>query len=107
MMRLVYSLPIALLLGCSTPNMPPSADPPYVFMVHQVPPPEFERDLPLEQPRGHFCQLGTSCLALDPRPFEPCLVDGTKRCADKVTEPLLADDESVEVYPPPRLEISR
>ena len=40
------------------------------------------------------CQLGTSCLTLDQRPFEICLLD-TKHCRDKVVEPLLVDDESV------------
>ncbi len=40
------------------------------------------------------CQLGTSCLTLDERPFEICLLD-TKHCRDKVVEPLLVDDKSV------------
>jgi hypothetical protein len=93
MRRFVHALPLALLLGCST--APPPA-PPSIFVVQQVPPPEFQRDLPLEQPRSHFCQLGTSCMQLDPRPFEACLLGGTKRCADKVTEPLLVDDPTAE-----------
>ena len=33
------------------------------------------------------CQLGTSCLALDPRPFELCLV-GSNKCADKLEPPI-------------------
>jgi hypothetical protein len=59
-----------------------------------VPPPEVSIDLPLEpdpprgELKGEFCKLGRSCMALDPRPFEPCLVE-TRRCADKITEPLL------------------
>ena len=106
-MRFVQALPIALLLGCSTPSTPPSAVPPPVFVVQRVPPPDFQRDLPLEIPRSHFCQLGKSCMDLDPRPFEACLVGGAKRCADKVTEPLLAEGEPVEVYPPARQQVSR
>jgi hypothetical protein len=35
-----------------------------------------------------ICKLGTSCLAMDPRPFEPCLLS-TKHCTDKAVEPLL------------------
>jgi hypothetical protein len=57
-----------------------------------VPPPEFQRELPLEQPPaalGHVCKLGTSCLDLDPRPFEMCLVDA-KHCVDKALEPIPA-----------------
>jgi hypothetical protein len=93
MRRFVHALPLALLLGCSTaPHPAPSP----ILVVQQVPPPEFQRDLPLEQPRGHFCQLGTSCMELDPRPFEACLVGGTTRCADKVTEPLLVEEPSTE-----------
>jgi len=106
-MRFVHALPIAFLLGCSTPSTPPNTVPPPIFVVQQVPPPDFERDLPLEMPQGHFCHLGKSCMELDPRPFEACLVSGAKRCADKVTEPLLAEGESVEVYPPPRQPVSR
>jgi hypothetical protein len=95
-MRFVYALPIAFVLGCSTPSAPPSAVPPPVFFVQQVPPPEFERDLPLEMPQGHFCQLGKSCMELDPRPFETCLVGSAKRCADKITEPLLVGGPAEE-----------
>jgi hypothetical protein len=86
-----------ILLGCSTPTSVPE---PPAFGVQQVPPPEFSRDLPLEPRRGYddhgaaFCHLGTSCIAMDPRPFEPCLVEGTKRCVDKATEPLLVAEPS-------------
>lgn len=69
------------LLGCSTPQSPREA-------ALVVPPPEIQRDLPLEQPdpgMGRVCKLGDSCLAMDSRPFEACLVD-TKHCVDKAVE---------------------
>jgi hypothetical protein len=83
---------LALLLGCSTPQ--PVA--PVVAAQPEwqtVPEPEVSIDLPLEQeltptPFGRVCKLGTTCLAMDPRPFEPCLLS-TKNCSDKATEPLL------------------
>lgn len=31
------------------------------------------------------CKLGTSCMTMDKRPFEPCLVS-TKTCADKARQ---------------------
>ena len=83
----VAATALAVLLGCSTPQpVPPVAvalpDPP-------PPPPEFSFSLPLEQPQTdavpRFCKLGTSCLAMDPRPFEPCLLS-TKYCGDKAVE---------------------
>jgi hypothetical protein len=93
--RFGFALPLVLLVGCSTP---PDAPEPPESWVQQVPPPEFSRDLPLEPRRGHddhgatFCHLGTSCMTMDPRPFEPCLVEGTRRCVDKATEPLLVTE---------------
>jgi len=89
MNRLIVTLPLTALLGCSSP---PSAPPP-VLVAQTIPPPEFQRDLPLEPPESHFCQLGKSCMTLDPRPFEACLV-GTKRCIDKAAEPLLVSEPS-------------
>lgn len=74
----------ATLLGCSTPAPEQVVD---------IPPPEVQIDLPLERSPpsemvvGRACQLGTSCLDLDPRPFEACLV-GTKHCVDKALEPV-------------------
>ena len=80
-------VPMLGLLGCSTPPPEP------VLEVLSPPPPEVSVDLPLEEPVvGYACQLGKSCLELDPRPFEACLV-GTKHCVDKATE-------SVEVQGP-------
>jgi len=73
------------LLSCTTP--PPEQ------VVLAVPPPEISIELPLEPPaeREKFnapraCLLGTtgSCMAMDPRPFEPCLV-GAKHCETKGT----------------------
>jgi hypothetical protein len=92
------------LLGCSTPQPEPEsvevAPTPVAQLtplpnVQALPPgtPRFESrqfELPLEPDditKGRLCQLGTSCLALDSRPFEPCLV-GTKHCSDKVREPI-------------------
>jgi len=74
------------LLACSTPQ-------PQEEMARvEVPPPDIQRDLPLEQPPqalGRVCKLGTSCLDLDPRPFELCLVSA-KHCVDKALEPIPA-----------------
>jgi hypothetical protein len=81
------SVAFAALLGCSTPEAAPvDTVPPAVVVIKQY-------DLPLERPEpwsiplGKVCKLGTSCLALDPRPFEPCLVS-TKDCLDKAAEPI-------------------
>jgi hypothetical protein len=90
MKRIVVALPFAWLLGCSTPAQSPRITP--ILEVQRTPPPDFQRELPLESPQGHLCQLGQSCMTLDPRPFEACLV-GTKRCLDKVIEPVLVDTE--------------
>jgi hypothetical protein len=51
------------------------------------------RELPLgaptpghpDMPLARVCKLGASCMELDPRPFEACLV-GTKHCVDKAAE---------------------
>ena len=72
-------------LGCSTQQ--PTVEP-----ALEIPPPEFARDLPLDPPQklaGGVCQLGASCLEMDERPFEPCLV-GTKHCVDKAVQPIPA-----------------
>jgi hypothetical protein len=79
-----------LIPGCiaQRPEVPPGQPTVVRGAVTQSIPPRF---LP---PSHGFkaCQLGTSCLTLDPRPFELCLLDST-HCADKVTEPLLVVDE--------------
>ncbi len=78
----------AWLSGCSTSNLPP-----------QVAAPAESFDIPLEVRPDHdsqkpflgkVCQLGTSCLELDPRPFEMCLLAANKHCGEKITESLLA-----------------
>jgi hypothetical protein len=90
---------LAALLACSTPqSVAPIADAPT-----PVPPPEISFSLPLEEPEPEslptFCTLGTTCLAMDPRPFEPCLLSA-KNCRDKATEPLLVGQPEWIVPPP-------
>lgn len=88
-----------LALAACTTSAPP-AEP----LITAVPPPDFQRDLPLEPPppmvNGRVCQLGTSCLELDPRPFEACLVS-TPHCADKAREPLLVTSPETPDEPAP------
>jgi hypothetical protein len=96
------ALTLTMLLGCSTPapeevNVERAPQPVAQLAPLQnaqaLPPgtPEFGEEFRMpkspEVITGRVCQLGTSCLALDSRPFEPCLV-GTKRCRDKVREPI-------------------
>lgn len=102
LVSLLATVAAAMLLSCSTPA-------PQV--IESVPPPEVDIPLPLEphanrmpnQPPlpesdivGKVCQLGTSCLTMDPRPFEVCLLGTQKRCTDKVREPLLVENPGVE-----------
>ena len=96
MKRIISSVNVGIavmaLLGCSTPPTP--LEPARTA----VPPPEIQRDLPLEQPdllAGRVCKLGTSCMDLDKRPFEACLV-GARHCADKALE-----TQEVETLRPP------
>jgi hypothetical protein len=100
---LLATLTTFLLAGCSTPPVP---------VIESVPPPDVSRLLPLEpyayhtpnepappdpaMPIGKICQLGTSCLALDSRPFEVCLLGTQKRCSEKVREPLLVENPEVQ-----------
>ena len=55
------------------------------YLLYEV----FERqpEFPHDPTAFSACQLGTSCLALDPRPFEVCLV-GSNKCADKLEPPI-------------------
>lgn len=92
----IWIIPAAslLLLACGTPRE---------VAKTAIPPPEIQRDLPLEQPPpalGRICKLGESCLTLDSRPFEACLVD-TKHCVDKAVESMPAASPRVD-EPPPR-----
>lgn len=77
---------LAAMLACSTAQ--PISSAPEVL---DIPPPDASYDLPLEPPdtgpAPRFCKLGTSCLAMDPRPFEPCLLS-TPECRDKMPEPI-------------------
>ena len=95
---------LAALLGCSTPQPAPVAD-----ASTPVPPPEISFSLPLEVPGPDspptFCKLGTTCLAMDPRPFEPCLLS-TKDCRDKAAEPLLVGQPQW-IAPPPIIKTTR
>lgn len=98
---------ITALLGCSTPQ---PAEPRQVAVspqtlerlllqatklptpaatVQQLPPPP---DFRAEVFKGKPCQLGTSCLEMDPRPFEVCLLGTNKPCSEKAREPLLVDN---------------
>jgi hypothetical protein len=89
------------LLSCTTP-VPPGR------VGLAIPPPEISIDLPLERPPGHqpfkearACLLGAtgSCMAMDSRPFEPCLV-GAKSCEVKGTE-------VIKVVPPVYIDPAR
>ena len=81
---------LAAMLGCSTSQ--PVVPAPEVF---NVPPPEISIELPLESPDPapvpRLCKLGSSCLAMDPRPFEPCLLS-TRDCRDKLPDLILVTD---------------
>jgi hypothetical protein len=80
------------LLGCSTPDtaqttqsatpLPPPSDLAAGYELHEG------QLVPEVLIPPQICKLGASCLAMDPRPFEPCLLS-TKHCSDKVVEPLL------------------
>ena len=99
---------LASLLGCSTPDtaqttqsatpLPPLSDlaPGYELHEGQLVP---EVLIPPQ-----ICKLGTSCFAMDPRPFEPCLLS-TKHCSDKAVEPLLVAP-TPSIIPAPQ-EVSR
>lgn len=67
-------------LGCSErPSAPPAQERRERSAEEQrlanLLPDEFER----EHPGPQVCLLGTNCLALDSRPFEPCLI-AAERC---------------------------
>jgi hypothetical protein len=95
-------------LGCSTPHpaqtTQPAPIPPLLsdlapgYELHEAP------LVPEAQIPPQICKLGTSCLAMDPRPFEPCLLS-TKHCSDKAVEPLLVAP-TPSIIPAPQ-EVSR
>lgn len=73
------------LAGCSTqPALPPATSAAITPFNYLRPVPEGE----LKQSVPRACQLGASCLTMDPRPFEACLLSTTKSCADKGAEAL-------------------
>jgi hypothetical protein len=90
LIALMLLAPIAGLVGCSTPaatkTAPAFASMPMYPPIYKLPDGPPNPDAPLNF--GHFCKLGTSCLALDSRPFEPCLLS-TKSCSEKAVEPTL------------------
>jgi hypothetical protein len=69
-----------------------------------LPPNYFWLNPPADQPPPKACLLGTSCMTLDQRPFETCLVGGVgssgKRCGDKLAEFMLVSPKVV-VRPAP------
>jgi hypothetical protein len=99
---LMIAVWIAALLGCSTATPPASrvaATSPPLAATGAVtvstqptfqPEPRSESNEPLPQ----FCQLGTTCLTMDPRPFEACLLSD-KSCGDKPAEAILVDHSAV------------
>ena len=99
---------LASLLGCSTQHsvqatQPATPPPPPLQLA-----PGYElhegKVVPQVLTPPQVCKLGTSCLAMDPRPFEPCLLS-TKHCSDKAAEPLLVAP-APSIIPAP-LEVSR
>jgi len=86
---------LAALLGCNTPQSIAPLPKPPVIVFHSVP---LERPVPPLESPPTFCKLGTSCLAMDPRPFEPCLLS-TKDCNDKAAEPLLVEQPQLPAPP--------
>jgi hypothetical protein len=93
--------PIAGLMGCSTPTAaktePMVASLPFEPPIYKMPDGPPNPDSPLVF--GHLCKLGTSCLALDPRPFEPCLLS-TKSCSEKAAEPTQVAPPKDFIAPP-------
>jgi hypothetical protein len=87
------------LLGCSTPETAQTT-----HSATPLPPlSDLEPGNELIPPQ--ICKLGTSCLAMDPRPFEPCLLS-TKHCSDKAVEPLLVAP-TPSIIPAPQEVVSR
>ena len=89
MAMIPFAAALLLVASCATPY-----EKPYVAARKiAVPPPQLSMDLPLES-RGEsaprFCQLGTSCRSMDPRPFAACLL-ATGRCPAE-SEPLLVTE---------------
>ena len=84
------------LAGCSTQPPPPAVSTVNVPNFFELPP-----QPPSPLPPARICRLGTSCMALDSRPFETCLL-GSKSCGDKLGEYLQVERPKVIMRPAPR-----
>ena len=99
---LLTSMALLTFAGCSTPPaqvvevLPVEVDlaAPRQLPGHVTPEGEHLPRRP-EDVVGRVCQLGTSCLTMDSRPFEVCLL-GARHCSDKVREPLLVDNPDAD-----------
>ena len=108
----VALLATTVLLGCSTPQpveprhgsvsvetvAPKQVQSALLAQVAELQPylaPPSNENLP-DVFKGKPCQLGKSCLAMDPRPFEICLLGTNKRCGDKAREPLLVGNPEAD-----------
>jgi hypothetical protein len=101
----VFLLAMVALSACSTPQPAEprqaapgvatlSPSPRYPAQLAQIQPhltPPSDEGLP-DVFKGKPCLLGKSCLAMDPRPFEFCLLGTNKRCSDKAREPMQVDN---------------
>jgi hypothetical protein len=77
---------LAALLGCSTSEpVAPAAPDLRTMSLYEMP--MDPSAVPWNVPFGRVCKLSTSCVAMDPRPFEPCLLS-TKACTDKAADPI-------------------
>ena len=86
---------LAGMLGCSTPQQVEPRQPVLVQQVQKLQPQLTPPDEHLPEVfKGKPCQLGKSCLAMDPRPFEICLLGANKRCGDKMAEPMQVENAS-------------
>jgi hypothetical protein len=98
---LAGAVALAALLGCSTPKPVAPAQALPAMTVYELP-----YGLP-ETPGSNrlpgLCKLGSSCLAMDPRPFEACLLS-TKSCRDK---PIQVGQPEWSAPPPAIIETSR
>ena len=83
------------LLGCTTLQIAQRAEGLPEFQFHDA-------QLVPESVLPRFCRLGTSCLSMDHRPVEPCLVT-TKQCSDQAIEPMPAVP-APRIVPAPRLD---
>jgi hypothetical protein len=92
------------LIACTTRPDPELTGP----TPDSIPPPEISVELPLEKKMPHdpgiaqACLLSTtkSCMELDPRAFEPCLV-GARNCKDKGEGGITPLEAPVIDYPAP------